>query len=127
MIRDQSEERSKIGFRKLLVFQKAKLLVLAVYRITASFPRYELYGLTSQLQRAAVSILLNIAEGYVRNSKKDFARFMDMSLGSCAEVDVLLELAQELGYITHDRYNELEAIRSEVGKMLYSFRRSLRS
>lgn len=116
-----------LSFRKLIVYQKTKTLVLQIYQITKLFPREELYGITSQLRRAVASILLNIAEGYVRKSKKDFSRFIDIAMGSCAEVDVLLELAIELGYLNSKEYARLAQLRDEVARLLFSFRRSLNS
>jgi len=115
------------SYRKLIVYQKSKLLVSLVYQVTLGFPKYEAYGITSQLRRAAVSILLNIAEGYVRKSRKDFSRFIDISVGSCAEVDVLIELSLEFGYLNQQEYDKLMGLKEEVAKLLFSFRRSLNS
>lgn len=115
------------SYRKLIVYQKAKLLVSLVYQVTLKFPKYEVYGITSQLRRAVVSIVLNIAEGYVRKSRKDFSRFIDMSIGSCAEVDVLIELSLEFEYLNKQEYVKLTELREEVAKLLFSFRRSLNS
>lgn len=100
-------------------------MVVLIYKITSGFPAGEKFGLTSQLQRAAVSVLLNIVEGHARGSRKEFSRFINIALGSCAEVEVLLELCNELGYLTKEKYLELESIRSEVGKLLYRFNQSL--
>lgn len=115
------------SYRKLIVYQKAKLLVSMVYQVSLKFPKHEVYGITSQLRRAAVSILLNIAEGYVRKSRKDFSRFIDISVGSCAEVDVLIELSLEFGYLDKQEYAKLAELREEIAKLLFSFRRSLNS
>lgn len=101
---NQSQETGLVGFRKLIVYQKAKLLVLLIYQTTRRFPSFEKFGVTSQLQRAAVSVLLNIVEGHARGSKKDYAHFINIALGSCAEVEVLLELCHELEYLTDKDY-----------------------
>ena len=85
-------------FRDLKVWQKAHNVVLAVYRASAEFPAAERFGLTSQLRRAAVSIPANIAEGCVRSSDADFARFLHISLGSASEVDYYLLLARDLKF-----------------------------
>jgi four helix bundle protein len=83
-------------YRKLLVWQKAHKLVIDIYVITKGFPKDELYGVTSQLRRAAVSIAANIVEGAGRKTKPDFARFLTMSLGSTNEVEYFLVLSKDL-------------------------------
>jgi len=85
-------------FEDLIVWQKAHQFVLEVYRFTDSFPKTEVYGLTSQLRRAAVSIAANIAEGFKKNGKIDKARFMNTSQGSTEECRYYLILAEDLGY-----------------------------
>ena len=100
-------------------------LSFAVYRATASFPREEIYGLTSQLRRASVSIPSNIAEGYGRNSRKDYKQFLAIARGSTLEVQTQLLIALELGYIDLAKHSELEDISNEVSKMLYSLLRKL--
>jgi four helix bundle protein len=84
---------------RLRVWQSAKELALEIYRITARFPDSELYGLTSQLRRAAVSVPSNIAEGSARSSDGDFLRFLSMSRGSLNEIDTQLEIAEELEFL----------------------------
>ncbi len=95
-------------------------LSFAVYRATSSFPREEIYGLTSQLRRASVSIPSNIAEGYGRNSRKDYKQFLAIARGSTLEVQPQLLIALELGYIDSAKHVELEDLSNEVSKMLYS-------
>jgi four helix bundle protein len=87
------------GHRDLVAWQKAMELVVEIYRVTKGFPKDELYGLTSQLRRAAVSIPSNLAEGYGRNSWKDFQRFIGLALGSLLEVETQLEISNKLGYL----------------------------
>jgi four helix bundle protein len=90
-------------FRNLKVWERAQQFAVEVYRITAGFPKCEQYGLTSQLQRAAVSIVANIAEGCGRGSDADFARFLQMAIGSAFEVDALLLVARDLKYLDEVR------------------------
>jgi four helix bundle protein len=90
------------GHRDLVAWQKAMELVFDIYRLTARFPKEELYGLTSQLRRAAVSVPSNIAEGYGRNSRREFHQFLGHARGSLAEVETQLLIASELNYLTAD-------------------------
>lgn len=113
------------GYRKLLVWQKADELALEVYRETESFPRDELYGITSQLRRAALSIAVNIVEGYGRQGKRELKQFVNIALGSLAEVEYLLGFCKELKYLEDVSYKKLEAIRQEVGNLLWKFYQSL--
>ncbi len=85
-------------FKDLIVWQKSHEFVLAIYRLTSGFPKSELYGLTQQLRRAAVSIAANIAEGFKKKSKLDKARFMNMAQGSLEECRYYLILTADLGY-----------------------------
>jgi four helix bundle protein len=90
-------ERAK-SFQDLLVWRKSHALTLSVYRLTGSFPRQEAYGLSSQLQRAAVSVPANIAEGFKRRGRADKARFFNIAQGSLEECRYFLILAEDLGY-----------------------------
>ncbi len=85
-------------FQDLLVWQKAHSLVLGIYHMTSAFPKHEMFGLTSQIQRAAVSVPANIAEGYKRRGRADKARFMNIAQASLEECRYFLILAQDLGY-----------------------------
>lgn len=120
--RELQEEK---GFKKLLVWQKAYDLALAIYKCSQKFPSSEIYGLTSQLRRAAVSISANIAEGSERQYKKEFLQFLSISRGSLAEVETYLVLAKDLGYITEDVFIELEEQRKETGRLLRGLYKSL--
>jgi len=115
----------KHSFKKLNVWQKAYLLVLHIYKQTQKFPSFELYGLTSQIRRGAVSILANIAEGSERQYKKEFAQFLSFARGSLAEVETYLMLSRDLGYMTKDEFVQLEDLRKEVGRLLRGLYRSL--
>ncbi|MGI9102836.1 MAG: four helix bundle protein [Terriglobales bacterium] len=95
------------GHRDLTVWQQAMALVTLVYRVTKTFPKDEQYGLTSQLRRAAVSVPSNIAEGYGRNSRTDFRRFLGQSMGSLLEVETQIEIASVLGYVSNAQLETL--------------------
>ena len=105
-------------FRQLQVWQKAHQLTLAVYRVTASFPRAELYGLTTQLRRSSASIAANLAEGCGRNGDAEFARFCSIAMGSASELDYHLLLASDLKLINGKDYTELARQTSQVKRML---------
>lgn len=93
-------------------------LVECVYATTAAFPKEELYGLTSQMRRCAVSIPSNIAEGYTRKSRPEYLQFLRIAFGSGAELETQLEIARRLGYISAEQENEMEEKLTEVMKML---------
>ena len=114
-------------FAQLEVWRKAKDLVIDVYRETARFPVAEQYGLCSQLRRATVSITANIAEGSGRSSEQDFARFLEMALGSAAETRSHLLLAEELGYLKPEIRENLFGKVIEVGRMLSGLIEALRN
>ncbi len=114
-------------FRKLKVWEKAHLLTLKIYKITEVFPREELYGLTSQIRRASVSIPTNIAEGCVRSSDADFARFLYIALGSTSELEYLILLSKDLKIIKNELYIESDNEINEVKKMLISLIQTLKA
>lgn len=105
-------------FHGLKVWQKAHQLTLAVYRITATFPREELYGLTSQLRRSCASIAANLAEGCGRNGDAEFARFCSISMGSASELEYHLLLARDLNLIKPKDHEELAQRAIELKRML---------
>ncbi len=106
------------NFKELLVWQKAHNFVLALYKLTYHFPREELYGLTSQIRRAAMSVPTNIAEGCGRDSNVEFQRFLAIALGSASEVEYQLLLAKDLGFIVAADYDRLYSMLGEVQRML---------
>ncbi len=114
------------GYRGLVVWQKAKELVLQIYAETNKFPQSEVFGLTSQLRRAALSVPANIAEGKERQYDKEFVQFLYIARGSLAEVEVFLEIAKDLGYLTVGGFNRLEKQTSEVGKLINGLINSLK-
>ena len=112
------------NYRDLIVFRKSDELAFQIYRATEKFPRSEMFGLTSQIRRAALSIPTNIAEGYARKSKKELMQFISIALGSHAETEYLFDFSKRLGYFKTD-ISQIENLLAEVGKLLWSFHRSL--
>jgi four helix bundle protein len=110
------------SFRDLIVWQKAHQFVLAVYRYTRRFPKEEIYSLTSQFRRAAVSTPANIAEGFKKRTKSDKARFMNIAQGSLEECRYYLILAEDLGYGGN---GPLMSQLEEVSKLLESYSRAI--
>jgi four helix bundle protein len=124
---DQSSEFSeKIdSFKDLMVWQKSLLLLKSVYRATKNFPREEMWGLTSQIKRSAISIGSNIAEGSSKRSTREFIRFLNISYGSLSELEAQLIMAYELEFLPHDDLSALTERYNEIGKMLNGLIRSL--
>ena len=112
-------------FRDLIVWQKAHTVALAIYRETASFPRDEMYGLTSQMRRSASSVPTNIAEGSARDGHREFHQFLAIALGSAAELEYQILLSKDLGYLTVAKFDELDKNIAEVKRMLVALKRSL--
>jgi four helix bundle protein len=113
-------------FRKFAVFDKSHALVLETYRACADFPADERFGLMAQLRRAVVSLPTNLAEGAGRTTDADFARFVQIAIGSANEVEYLLLLARDLGYLDELIHARLEGATIEVRRMLISLARTLR-
>ncbi len=109
-------------FTELRVWQRSHTSVLSIYRLTAQFPPEELYGLTSQLRRAALSVPTNIAEGSKRISRPDYARFLNIAEGSLAETEYLLMVSRDLGYVPAKDAAALLAELTEIGSMLNALR-----
>jgi four helix bundle protein len=113
------------NYRELLVWQEAIKLAKAVYKLTEKFPRQETYALADQIRRAVVSVPSNIAEGQARKAPGDFRRFLHIALGSLAEVDTQLILAQEFGYLTKDETTIVDEQIQNLRKKLYALINSL--
>jgi four helix bundle protein len=113
------------SYRDLAVWQSAMQLTEHVYGLTRAFPQYEIYALASQLQRAAVSIPSNIAEGHARSTTKDYMRFISVAMGSLAEVETQIELSARLNYIDQPKRDALLAKTDELGRMLRGLKKSL--
>ena len=114
-------------FRELKVWQKAHELTLAVYRVTAAFPREEQYGVTSQIRRAGSSIAANLAEGCGRNGDAEFARYCSIAMGSASELEYHLLLAKDLKLIQPADYEELAPRATELKRMLTALMQKLRA
>jgi four helix bundle protein len=106
------------SYRELIAWQKAIRLVTEIYQATRQFPRDELYGLTSQLRRAAVSVPSNIAEGQARFSRKEFHHFLSQARGSLVEIETQLIIAQNLAYLPTQQSEPLLAQTAELGRIL---------
>jgi len=113
-----------LGYRNLIAWQVADELAKAIYKITLSFPKHELYGLTSQLRRAALSVPLNITEGFARNNKNEFRQFLRIALGSLAEVEYLLEFALFQRYLTQKEFDQISILRKRCGQILWGLYKS---
>lgn len=113
------------NYRDLQVWSKAHNLTLELYRVSRQFPREEIYGITSQLRRAAVSIGANLAEGCGRRTSSELARFVRIAMGSASEVDYHLLLSRDLGFMAADEFTNALAVLIEVRKMLTSFLKSV--
>ena len=112
-------------FHNLLIWQRSHQLTLDVYKVSQSFPKEELFGLTSQIRRAISSIPTNIAEGCGRNSNKDFAHFLQIAIGSASEVEYELLLAHDLQYINKDEYERLINETVAIRKMIIKYKTEL--
>jgi four helix bundle protein len=112
------------SFSDLIVWRKSHDFVLGVYRLTSAFPKQEVFGLSPQFRRAAVSVPANIAEGFKRRSRKEKARFLNIAEGSIAECRYYLMLARDLGYGSTE---ELMGLLEEVSRMLTSYVRAIRT
>ena len=114
------------SFRDLVMWQRSMQLTVTIYRLTRDFPRDELYGLTSQIRRAAVSQPSNIAEGHGRLNSGEFKQFLGVARGSNSELQTHLEIARALGMGNPVLLNEAESLAREVGRMIYATLQSLR-
>ncbi|HEY6446639.1 MAG TPA: four helix bundle protein [Acidobacteriaceae bacterium] len=114
-------------FRDLQVWQRSMKLAIEIYAVTKAFPKEELFGLTSQLRRAAVSIPSNIAEGYGRDTEKVFALFVNQARGSLYEVETQIELCRSLGLLNPRQSDQVLANAAEIGRMMHGLIRKLRA
>ena len=114
------------NFRDIKVWHKAHDLTLKVYKITETFPREEIYGLTSQIRRAAASIPTNIAEGSGRRSDAELARFLEIAFGSTSEVEYLLQLSKDLSLLDTSTYERINGEVIEIKRMLATFIKTIR-
>ena len=121
----EKEKVSARNYRELIVWQEAIKIAKAIYELTGKFPKQETYALADQIRRAAVSVPSNIAEGQARKSPGDFRRFLHIALGSLAEVDTQLVLAQEFGYLSREDIDSLNEQIQGLRMKLYALINSL--
>lgn len=113
------------SFRELEIWKKGIELVKEIYKMTAGFPKSELYGLTSQMRRCAVSIPSNVAEGFRRRHPKEFKRFLTIALGSSAELETQLVIAKELGYLEGEKESYFIEIIDHIDRMIVNLWKKL--
>jgi len=114
------EQLSRLNYKDLILWRKAMDLAVVVHQSCTAFPRSEIYGLVSQLRRAAISIPSNIAEGYARRSKKEYIYFLHVARGSMAELETQLLLAQRVGYLPESEVADLQGQIDEVVRILHA-------
>ena len=113
------------SYRDLVVWQRAVDLSVSVYQLTGEFPRQEIYGITSQMRRAAVSIASNIAEGYGRSTRKEYRNFLGIAHGSALELQTQIAIAKKLGFGKTELLEKTENTSEEVGKMIWAIQKKL--
>jgi four helix bundle protein len=121
------EPRQMHNFKNIIAWKKAMILAKDVYMLTKKFPKEELYGLTAQIRRSVISIPSNIAEGSGRGGEKEFSRFLDIAISSSFEMETQLILAHQLGYISEQELNTISEQASEVQKLIYGFKKTLKA
>lgn len=114
------------NFKKLTIWQKSMDFVTEIYSLTATYPKEEVFGLTQQSRRAAFSIPFNIAEGSAKSSNKDFARFLEISIGSAMELESAIIVAYNLKFISLELMTEKQNKAIEIQKMIYKFKETLK-
>ena len=106
-------------YERFRAWQACDALTIAVYRVTARFPRHELYGMTSQARRAAFSAAANIAEGSAKRGAREFRRYLDISIGSLSELSYALHLARKLDYLSDVEWREIDVLRSRASRLTW--------
>jgi len=120
-------DRNPKPHRQLVAWQKGMALVMEIYRVTTGFPDRELYGLSGQLRRAALSVPSNIAEGAANRTHSQFSNFLANALGSLNEIDTQLEISFRLGYLLENEYQQIAALLDECLAVTYGLRKSITS
>ena len=115
------------NFRNLLIWQKSMVLVTKIYTVTNNFPKEEVFGLTSQIKRSAISIPSNIAEGLGRESSQEFLRFLKISIGTLFELQTQLEIAKNIIYLDDETFNNLYEDTRELERMIVSFTNKIKN
>ena len=109
------------GYKNLIIWKEAKNLVLLVYKITDKFPKSEEFALKNQIRRAVVSVLSQIAEGWLRKSKKDKLRYLEIALGSLLEIEAQMDVSKDLGFVNEKDYSEFDNLRARASYLLYKY------
>lgn len=115
------------GYNKLIVYQKADELAYEIYQATKYFPGDELYGITSQMRRASTSVAANIVEGYMRETNKERLRFYNIAQASLFKLEYFIEFSHKLSYLKRQQYDIIINKKSEVGRLLHGFIKSVKS
>ena len=115
------------SYKDLIVWQKAMLLVEIVYNLTRILPKEELFSMTNQIRRAAISVPSNIAEGFGRQSKKEYQQFLSIANGSVCEIETQLLLCVRIGYLEEENTKEAFNLLSEIGKMIIAIKQKLKA
>ena len=113
------------SYKELNAYQKGYQLTLQVYEVTKKFPKEEIYGIISQMRRSAISIPSNIAEGYRRNHRKEYIQFLYVAYGSCSELETLLSLSKDLGFLDQESFDKIYFLQEETSKLIRSLINSL--
>jgi four helix bundle protein len=113
------------SYERFTAWKLSYELALKVYEATDSFPKSELYGLTSQARRAAFSVVANIAEGAAKRGRQEFRRYLDVALGSVTELQVALRLARDRGYLSAESWAQLEQLRNRAGAVTWGLYRAI--
>jgi four helix bundle protein len=113
-------------YERFAAWQHSHRLVLSVYQATQKWPRHEMFGLVSQARRAAVSVPSNLAEGSAKRGSREFSRYLDIANGSLSELEYLLRLARDLGYLERNRWETIEAQRDVAGRSLWGLYAAIR-
>ena len=117
----RQEISNQVGYKRLIVWNRAHELVVKTYKVTDNFPKNEIFGLTSQMRRSAVSVPANIVEGYSRKSVKEKLNFYNIARASLSELEYYIDLSFELNYFDKKSYDQLLNARAEVGRLLNGF------
>lgn len=120
------QELPVLGYKKLVVYQKSKELVLVIYKLTAKFPKSKKYSLIDQTRRAAISVSANLVEGYSKESSAEFARFLTICIGSLSELEFYLELSKDLEHLRFGDSETTTILTCEVKKLLFGTRKAVR-
>jgi len=120
------KDKTDKGYHRLIIWKKAYELVIEIYTLTKKLPRAEEFGLTSQMRRAVISVVLNIVEGHRRSGNKEFLHFLNIARGSLAEIEACLEICSGLNYLDQEEYERIDSKVNELAYLIGSFIASLK-